>query len=255
MLRPAAVCHQNTRAPSPSRRRNREWAGADRVPFTVFDPPPGGAGPWAIVATDIFGVTPFYEHIGSLIAEAGYRVAIPDLFHRVGPARDGSREAALERRAQLDDRQALTDLEAVLEAVAVPGPHGGRYAMVGFCLGGTLALLTAAAHPEQATVTYYAFPRGAPNPRVRAPAPIDVAASIQGPVLAYWGREDYIDAGEVELLARALSQGTAPHRIVWYDGAGHSFLSGLTEPGPNSAAASDSWHSTIAFLADQVPLQ
>jgi carboxymethylenebutenolidase len=248
------VCHQNTQAP-PSSRGNVEWAGADRVPFTVFDPPLGGTGPWVIVATDIFGVTPFYEYIGSLLAEAGYRVAIPDLFHRVGSARDGSREAALERRALLDDLRALADLEAVLEAVAVSGPLGHRYAMMGFCLGGSLALLTAAAHPEQATVTYYAFPRGAPNARVPAPAPIDVAASIQGPVLAHWGREDYIDADEVELLARALSQGTAPNRIVWYEGAGHSFLSGLTEPGRNSAAATDSWRSTIAFLADQVPLQ
>ena len=63
------MCHQNTQAPPPSQRRNVEWAGADRVPVTVFDPPPGGTGPWAIIATDIFGVTPFYEHIGSLIAE------------------------------------------------------------------------------------------------------------------------------------------------------------------------------------------
>ena len=58
----AAVCHQNTRAPPPSQRRNVEWAGADRVPVTVFDPPPGGTGPWAIIATDIFGVTPFYSN-------------------------------------------------------------------------------------------------------------------------------------------------------------------------------------------------
>jgi dienelactone hydrolase len=247
------VCHRDTHAPPPSSRRLLRHAGAEQVPFVVLDLPTEAIGPWVIIATDIFGVTPFYEHVGALLAEAGYRVAIPDLFHRVGPARDGSREAAFERRAQLDDQQALADLETVVNTIALSEPGGRRYAVVGFCLGGSLALLTAAAHPEQATVTYYAFPHGAPNPRVPAPAPIDVAALIRGPVLAMWGREDYIDADEVELLVRELGRGSSLHRIVWYDGAGHSFLSGLTEPGRNSAAATDSWRSTMAFLAEQIP--
>jgi carboxymethylenebutenolidase len=251
------VCHQNTSVPASlsGARRSVEHAGADRVPFVVLDPVTQPAGQWAVIATDIYGVTPFYEHIGALLASGGYRVAIPDLFHRLGPASDSSRDAALTRRTKLDDQQALADLEHVITALGTPGPGERSYAMVGFCLGGSLALLTAAAHPEQATVTYYAFPRGAPNPRVAAPAPIDVAASIQGPVLGFWGRDDYIDAGEVDLLSRELARSGRPHRTVWYDGAGHSFLAGLTEPGPNSAAAADSWHSTMTFLAEHVPVR
>jgi carboxymethylenebutenolidase len=263
------VCHQDTSVPPSlsSARRSIEHAGTDGVPFVVVDPGAQPARQWAVIATDIYGVTPFYEHLGALLAGGGYRVAIPDLFHRLGPASDSSRDAALARRAKLDDQRALADLEQVIGALATrgqggtpepfgtAGPGGSRYAMVGFCLGGSLALLTAAAHPEQATVTYYAFPRGAPNPLVAAPDPIDVAASIQGPVLGFWGRDDYIDAAEVDLLTRELARSGRPQRTVWYDGAGHSFLSGLTEPGPSSAAAADSWQSTMTFLAEHVPVR
>lgn len=208
--------------------------------------------PWIVIATDIFGITPFYQHLAGLLAGAGYRVAVPNLFHRVGPARDASRDAALERRRRLDDQQALHDLYAVVEAVRGPGSGSRRFGVLGFCLGGSLALLSAVRHPDQVTVTYYAFPHAAPGAAVDAEWPVNVAADIKGPVLGFWGREDYISPDEVAELGDALERGAVEHEIVWYDHAGHSFLAGLTQTRADTPAAKESWKRTQEFFARQL---
>jgi dienelactone hydrolase len=250
------VCHNHSvvpdRAAAVTATSHTAHLASGGVPYLTFEreepaPPPGR--PLVVIATDIFGIAPFYRHLAGLLAAEGYRVAVPDLFHRVGPARDDTREAALDRRRLLDDRQAQADLEAVIDELAVPGtPYGA----IGFCLGGTLALVSAASHPDQATLTWYAFPRGAPGAAVPGDQPVDVAHRITGPVLAFWGRDDYIDPHQVDELAAALATGQSEHQIGWYDQAGHSFLAGLTEPGPSTPAAQDSWRRGLAFLDTRV---
>ncbi|MEU8949376.1 dienelactone hydrolase family protein [Streptomyces sp. NPDC048489] len=248
------MCHVHSTAPlppSPVRRDERRTSGADPVPYLVFEPdtdrPGEGAEPPRIViASDIFGVNPFYRYLAGLLAEQGYRVIVPDLFHRVGEARDAGRDAAFERRALLDDVRAVGDLGRVIDEI---GGASGRFGMLGFCLGGTFALLTAAGRPNQATVTYYAFPKGVAGARIPTDEPIEVAARTAGPVLAFWGRQDYIDPGEVDLLDAALERAPGEHEVVWYERAGHSFLAGLSHQEHDSAdAAADSWQRTLGFF-------
>jgi dienelactone hydrolase len=254
------VCHNDSPAPAvPDTIAIRHVRTSDdlSVPYQTFTArgtaTPAEDRPWTVLATDIYGITPFYRHLAGLLATGGYRVAVPDLFHRIGPARDAGRAAALERRRRLDDRLALLDLGAVVDAVRETGARTGRFGMLGFCLGGTLALLSAARRPEQVTVTYYAFPRAAAGAAVAAEWPVNVAADIEGPVLGFWGREDYIDPNEVDDLRRALERGAAEHDIVWYDRAGHGFLAGLTETRTDSPAAQESWQHTRDFLGRQLP--
>ena len=254
------MCHAHSAAPQPPaavRQDQRHTSGSDPVPYLVFEAKDakGNSGdemPQVVIATDIFGVSPFYRHLAALLAEQGYRVLVPDMFHRVGEARDSSREAAFERRALLDDNRAVADLEQVIEEI---GNDTRRFGMLGFCIGGSFALLTAAARPQQVTVTYYGFPRGAPGATAPTVEPLDVADRIAGPVLGFWGRKDYIDAGEVDLLEAELARSPGEHQVLWYEQAGHSFLAGLTEEGHDSAeAAADSWRRTLAFLDSHLRL-
>jgi carboxymethylenebutenolidase len=226
-------------------------SGPDPVPYLRVESAGAGLTPATIVLiTDIFGINPFYRHLAGALAGHGYRVIIPDVFHRVGPPADASRDAALARRRLLDDQLATGDIQRVLDQVTT-GEH--QYGVLGFCIGGSFALLTAAARPQQVTVTYYAFPKGAPGAGRPATEPLQVAGTIAGPVLAHWGRQDYIDAAEITQLAKALAAAPGPAEVRWYDPAGHAFLAGLTDPGHEAAAAAaDSWERTVRFFRDHL---
>ena len=149
--------------------------------------PRGEAWGRVVIATDIFGANRFYKAIAERLAEAGCAAILPDLFFRVGGLPEVTREAAFARRARLDDPLALEDLEASLdrlrEEVAAPP------ATLGFCLGGNYVFHLATRHDDLATVAYYGFPAGLPAEKGLAP-PLDVAAAMQGPLLAFWGDQD-----------------------------------------------------------------
>jgi carboxymethylenebutenolidase len=224
-----------------------QTGGPDPVPYLRVESADRTTGAATIILiTDIFGINPFYRHLAATLAGEGYQVVIPDVFHRVGPPTDSSRDAALFRRRLLDDRLAVDDVERVLDCVTV---DNRAFGVIGFCLGGSFALLTAATHPDQVTVTYYAFPKGAPGAKVPVTEPLQVAHAIGGPVLAHWGRQDYIDAGEIGQLAEALAEAPGLTQVHWYDQAGHAFLAGLTDPGHEAAeAAALSWERTVRFF-------
>jgi carboxymethylenebutenolidase len=222
--------------------------GPDPIPYVRIESANADTAATIVLITDIFGINPFYRHLGALLATQGYRVIIPDVFHRVGPPTDSSRDAALSRRRLLDDTLAVDDLERILEHTA---GEKRAFGVLGFCIGGSFALLTAATHPNQATVTYYAFPKGTPGAKVPVTEPLQIADTISGPVLAHWGREDYIDTDEIDQLTTALAKAPGTADVRWYEHAGHSFLAGLTDPDHEATeAAADSWNRTVRFFQE-----
>lgn len=241
------MCHNKTSVPTGT----VAAATTESVPTSDGDMPvlrfaaADESAPTVLLATDIYGTNDFYRFLGSRLAHSGLTTLIPDLFFRLGPAKDDSRDAALQRRAQLDDRLALADLTAARAALV---PSGQSYGLLGFCLGGSLALLAAADDPAAVTVSYYGFPRGAPGARVAAEEPISAASRITGAVLGIWGAEDYIDKDDIETLRAVLDAGPADYEHVIYDGVGHAFLGGLTESGRSSVAAQDAWRKTTEFF-------
>jgi carboxymethylenebutenolidase len=247
------MCHLDSVAPPVPdgiAEHSEQTGGPDPVPYLRVESADSGARATVVLITDIFGTSPFYRHLAAILAGQGYRVIIPDIFHRVGPPADSSRDAALSRRRLLDDQLAVEDIERVLALVT---DDSRPYGVLGFCLGGSFALLTAATHPNQVTVTYYAFPKGAPGAKVPVTEPLQVADAITGPVLAHWGRRDYIDAGEIGQLAKALADAPGPAEVRWYEHAGHAFLAGLTDPGHEAAeAAADSWQHTLRFFRENL---
>lgn len=223
-------------------------ATGETMPATLARPEnPRGA---VLLLTDIYGRTPFYLGLGARIAAEGYAALVPDTFFRQGDLPEQSRAAAMERRSRLDERQALEDARAVRGWLRdrFPAPSG-RTAVLGFCLGGTLALHLAVDTPEAVTVAYYAFPRSLPGDKA-VPPPLDVADRIGGGIIAFWGEEDeLIDLPGVEQFSELMSKHGVDYQHFVYPGVGHGFLRGLDEPGaPEAEPAVDSWRRSLDFL-------
>lgn len=222
-----------------------EW-----LPAELAQPAPG-QGPGVLLITDIYGGTSFYRHLHRRLADAGYTSLMPDIFFREGELGERTREAALARRARLDEGRALGDL---LRAAEWLGQHeavsGARLGLLGFCLGGTLALDMCAERDGLAAVCYYAFPSGMCGSN--APAPLDVVPDVTGPVLAFWGDEDYIDMDEIEKLRDMMAKHGRNYNAIIYTGVGHGFLSDLGGEQPGGNAAHDSWRRSLAFFAQHL---
>ncbi|MEU2253702.1 dienelactone hydrolase family protein [Nocardia xishanensis] len=228
----------------------------DKVELSAPDGPlpalvarPSGAGPWpgVVVVHDVLGFGPDLEGNLAMLAEHGYLAVAPDLFSR-GRARC---MRAVMRALWFTGGKSDTDAVPVRDILAardrlVSDPAcTGRTAVVGFCMGGGFALLTA--------------PRG-----FDAAAPFypglygDYRSLLDGicPVVASYGRLDPSLVGAPAKLERALTEFGVAHDIKTYPGVTHGFantfpgdrLLRVTGLGHNADATADAWRRIFAFF-------
>jgi carboxymethylenebutenolidase len=119
--------------------------------------------PGVLMYMDIFGLRPVLEEMARELAEHGYYVLVPNLFYRHGPAPvtelpehtgEEIRPALVARLMPLvkehTTERALRDADAYLRFLTTqPEVSAGPAAVIGYCMGGVLAMRTAAAHPGQ----------------------------------------------------------------------------------------------------------
>src|SRR5712692_80558 len=58
--------------------------------------------PGVVIINDVFGRSPFYEHLAGRLAQAGFVALDPEFFFREGPLPEQTREASQERATRLD---------------------------------------------------------------------------------------------------------------------------------------------------------
>jgi dienelactone hydrolase len=213
--------------------------------------------PAILVVPDIYGQTPFYRWLAAVLSAQGYVLLLPDYFFRLGELPSRTREAAFARRERLDEVAALDDLEQALHWLEErPEIEGCRRGLLGFCLGGTLALDLCARREDLAAVCYYPFPEGVAQPCLRhAPRPIDLAGEIHGPTLAFWGERDLVGLAEIERFERAMRDAGRDYEQHLYEGVGHGFLGGLVDECAESEAARDSWRRSLSFFQTHLPAE
>jgi carboxymethylenebutenolidase len=130
--------------------------------FPAWLAEPAGTPKGAIVVIqEIFGVNPGIRAKCAHWASLGYLGIAPDLFWRIregvelDPDVPDQFQEALGLMNQLDQDQAIADIEACIRAARSRLPEGGRVGAVGYCLGGRLAFMTAARTDVDASVGYY----------------------------------------------------------------------------------------------------
>jgi carboxymethylenebutenolidase len=223
--------------------------GDERMPSFVALPERTPA-PAVLIVNDVFGRSPFYEHVARRLAQAGFVAATPEFFFRQGPLGEPTREAAMARAKRLDFSRTIDDMSTGIDWLRDRPETTGIVGTIGFCMGGTIVLLLAARRQDLAvSVCYYGFPADA-----RTPArPIDVAARMKGPIRGLWGDQDAgVGMDNVAALDAALSAAGVDHEFHVYPDLGHGFLKASLEddsaPGYREACAS--WTGTIAFFRE-----
>ncbi|WP_411135931.1 dienelactone hydrolase family protein [Streptomyces sp. C10] len=146
--------------------------------FAAF-PDHGERHPGVLMYADAFGIRPVLREMALELAEHGYYVLVPNFFYRHGPAPlielpehigEEARPALVAQLMPLIEahtaERVLSDADAYLRFLTTqPEVGAGPVAVTGYCIGGLLAMRTAAAHPGQvAAVANFHGPVGADGP-------------------------------------------------------------------------------------------
>ena len=236
----AAVARLNT---SP---RHGEWAtiprdSGDSLRAWVVFPERSESAPVVIVVHEIFGLTPWVRAVADQLAADGFVAIAPDLLASArleGPLEEvPSPQAAVAAIRTLDPGAVHRDLDATAKyGLALPAATS-RYAVIGFCWGGTVAFRYALHSPEvRAAVVYYGS------------APTDAAtATIRAPVLGLYGQNDARVNATIPAAQAAMQAANRSFESYVLDAAGHGFLRAQGDRA-NLAASRRAWPLTIAFL-------
>jgi carboxymethylenebutenolidase len=210
----------------------------------VYVSAPDGAGPFPgiVVAQHAGGVDTFIRGMTDKLAEAGYVAAAPDLYHRLGPD-DPHSPRQLKDLEMIADTQATVDFLTQHDAV-----DSDALGITGFCMGGRVAYLMAAAIPQfKAAVPYYggnimvALGEGVVSPFERT-------AEISCPLMFHFGEEDRNPSLEdMKTLDAELTRHNKPHQFYTYPNAGHAFMDFSGER-YREAASEASWPRTLDFF-------
>jgi carboxymethylenebutenolidase len=250
------MCHQELTAPVAGGagivEEEVESPGAERAIPGFLARPEEGPAPGIVVIHDVWGANPFYHDFTRRLAGEGFTALLPDFFVREGPPSEQTRDAVQARRAQWSQATAIKDLAGAITWLKGHPACTGSVATIGFCMGGTLVFLQASREPApDASIAYYGFPK--PEPTPLAPyVPLDEAAKVTSPLLAFWGDQDHgVGMDKVALYRQALDAGGVEYEAVIYPGMPHGFIT-FDPNSPNFEAAQDSWHRTLAFLRSTI---
>lgn len=216
--------------------------------YTAEPDAPNGRG--VVVIQEAFGVNDHIEDVTDRFAAAGYTAVAPDLFHRAGggTAPYGDFAKVLPLFEGLTDDGILDDVDTAVSALTDRGIPAGAIGVVGFCFGGRVTFLVAAARELGAAAGFYGG--GIVTARFpQFPALIDRAGQLATPWLGLFGDEDQsIPVDDVERLRGALvAEAPVATEVVRYPGAGHGFHCDQREDFHPDAAA-DAWARTLAWF-------
>lgn len=202
--------------------------------------PERGSGPGLVLLQEAFGVTDFMRAMADRYADEGYVVAVPDLYWRSEPGvelTDSDFDRAMELYQQLDIDTAIEDIAATIAVVRAMPAHAGGVGAVGYCLGGRLAVLTAARTDVACAVAYYG---------VSVAEHLDELANVTIPLAFHYGTEDSHCGPEVAQVHAVVN--AQENMTAWmYQGADHAFANRFRSF-YDHAAAELAYTRTLALL-------
>ena len=203
--------------------------------------PPQGAGLGLLVIQEWWGLVPHIKDVCDRFAAEGFTALAPDLYR--GESTKEPDEAG-KLMMSLNLGRAARELSGAVDWLAASeNVRGDGIGVVGFCMGGGLALVVATQRPDviRACVPYYGV---IPWPNVQ-PDWAALDAAVQG---HFAEKDSFFTPGSVHELEHTLHDLGKEADLFVYDGVDHAFFNDTRPEVYDETAASQAWIRTLEFL-------
>jgi carboxymethylenebutenolidase len=207
--------------------------------------PEQGSGPGLIVIQEYWGLVDHIKNVTDRFAAAGFVALAPDFYE--GRTTKVSAEAGREMMA-LDIEQASKTVGGAADyLLSLDAVTPKKVAVIGFCMGGQLALQGACDYPDRicAAVDFYGI-----HPKVQPRF-----ERLSGPVQTHFGEHDeYIPLADARALVERIGAAGVHVESHFYSGSGHAFFNDARPEVYNAADAKIAWERAVTFLHSQLAL-
>jgi carboxymethylenebutenolidase len=204
-----------------------------------------------LLLPDVHGLSPLYREIAARFAASGLRTLLLDFYVREGAPRLTDMAAVQTWIAELPDARVLDDVgHAVAYLRSGDGGAATRVGIVGFCLGGQYALMSASRLDGlDACVAFYGMLRHGRVTERKLPPPVETAAELRCPVLGLFGADDpLIPAADRESFRVAAERSGKAIDLRVFAGAGHAFVNDRRPDAYRPEAATEAINAATSFL-------
>jgi carboxymethylenebutenolidase len=207
--------------------------------------PEGGSGPGVVVIQEWWGLVDHIKDVCDRFAGAGFVALAPDLYHGQKVAPGEPDEAGKAMMAMKMD-QAARDMSGAVDEVR---RRGGRdkVGVIGFCMGGGLALVLATQRPDAVAAVVPAYgiiPWPDAQPDYSA-----MSAAVLG---HYAEKDEYFTPAAALALEEQLRGLGKSVQVHIYPGADHAFFNDTRPEAYDADAAGLLWDRTVAFFREQL---
>jgi carboxymethylenebutenolidase len=205
--------------------------------------PDGGSGPGLLVVQEWWGLVPQIKATCDRLAAEGFTALAPDLYHG-----DHAEHTEMDKAGELmnslpPDRAAADMSGAIDHLLASDAVAGDRVGVIGFCMGGLLALMISALEGDRvaATVPFYGAPLGEGEPDWSG-----LTAKVDGHFAEH---DDFFPPDAVKDLEARLQDLGKDVRFTVHPGTGHAFANEHNPLGTrDDEAAAAAWSEAVDFL-------
>ena len=211
----------------------------------VARPSEGDTHPGLLVFQEAYGVNEHIRDVTRRFAAQGFVAIAPELFHRTAPRGfEGSYSdfaGVMPHMKAVTPEDAIADAQAAFDWLRVQTDVSPNdISSIGYCMGGRISFLANSALPLKAAISYYGGNI--------APALLDRASMLHGPMLFFWGGMDkHIPPEQREQVIDALKQNGKKYVNVEISDADHAFFCDA-RPAYNARASQLAWALTLEFL-------
>ncbi len=198
----------------------------------------GGTASTVLVVHENRGLNPYIKDVARRLAKQGYVAFAPDALHTLG-GYPGNDEDGKAMQKSMERSKIEQDFIAAAHHLKSHELGNGKVGVVGFCFGGYISNMLAAAVPDviNAAVPFYG-----------TPAKDNIVRNIKGPLMMHYaGLDKRVNASKADYEA-LLKQLKVDYKAHVYPDVNHGFHNDSTAR-YDKEAAELAWSRTLDFFA------